>query len=397
MRHAHTPLVVACAALLVRGAAAQETSVLAIERAESPAAIAVERSGGRAYVAASALEGLGWSVATGAGRLAAGYRGDTLQLEAGSPFLLWQKQLYQLAEAPYLDQGELRIPLQLLVDWLPAVLGGSFAYDLETRVLRVSPATAGVGASPGRDTEIERASFSARYSRLVVVDPGHGGSDPGAVGRLGVREKDVALRIARQLADELRRDSTIEVRLTRDRDVLVPLWERGDRATSWRENRPSVFVSVHVNSLPTARSTRGFETYFLSEARTEHERRVAAIENAALGPEREPASNGDEGLTFILKELVKLDHQHWSSLLAELVQRHLAGVHPGPNRGVKQAPLAVVTNALMPAVLVEMGFISNRAEEGLMRDARFQREAAVALAAAIRTFFQRYPPRQTVR
>lgn len=397
MRHAHTPLAVACAALLVRGAAAQETSVLAIERAESPAAIAVERSGGHAYVAASALEGLGWSVATGTRRLAAVYRGDTLQIEAGSPFLLWQKQLYQLAEPPYLDQGELRIPLQLLVDWLPAVLGGSFAYDLETRVLRVSPASDGVGASPGRDAEIERASFSARHSRLVVVDPGHGGSDPGAVGRLGVREKDVALRIALQLAEELRRDSTIEVRLTRARDVLVPLWERGDRATSWRENRPSVFVSVHVNSLPTARSTRGFETYFLSEARTEHERRVAAIENAALGPQREPASNGDRGLTFILKELVKLDHQHWSSLLAELVQRHLAGVHPGPNRGVKQAPLAVVTNALMPAVLVEMGFISNRAEEGLMRDARFQREAAVGLAAAIRTFFQRYPPGQTVR
>ena len=89
-----------------------------------------------------------------------------------------------------------------------------------------------------------------------------------------------------------------------------------------------------------------------------------------------------------------MDHQHWSSLLAEGIQDQLEEVHPGPNRGVKQGPFAVITNALMPAVLVEVGFISNREEERVLSQVQFQREVAGALARAIRDFFRRYPPEQ---
>lgn len=351
---------------------------------------------GYAAVPASVLERWGWSLVETAKELRAVYRGDTLGLESGSPFVSWQGELYQLAEAPYVREGALHVPVQLLADWLPAALGGSFTFDPEERVLR-GPAATAEAAAPVTGVARARETYTARHSRLVVIDPGHGGEDPGAVGRLGTREKELALRLALELARALERDSTVEVRLTRDRDVLVPLWQRGEVATRWRAGRPAVFVSLHANSLPRSRAVRGFETYFLSEARTEHERRVAAIENAPLQREGEGASGSDGALAFILKELVKLDHQHWSALLAEMVQRHLARVHPGPNRGVKQAPLAVVTNALMPAVLVEVGFVSNRAEESLLRDRGFQRESADAVAAAIREFFRRYPPGQGVR
>lgn len=374
-----------------RAAAQGGPAPVRVESAGRVEALAVAADRGYAAVAASALERLGWQVHPATAGVLAVFGRDTLVLEPGSPFLAWQGQLYQLAEAPYSVQGRLYVPVQLLIDWLPAVLGASFSFDPDQGVLRAGRPVAGV-------PERRRDEVTGRHARLVVIDPGHGGEDPGALGPLGTREKDVALRFSLELARVLDRDSTIEVRLTRDRDVLVPLWQRGELATRWRGNRPAVFVSIHANSLPRSRAIRGFETYFLSEARTDHERRVAAIENAPLQLEGGSAPGaGDESLAFILKELVKLGHQHWSALLAEMVQRQLARVHPGPNRGVKQAPLAVITNALMPAVLVEIGFLSNPAEEKLLRDREFQREAAAAVAEAIQAFFRRYPPGRGVR
>ena len=124
--------------------------------------------------------------------------------------------------------------------------------------------------------------------------------------------------------------------------------------------------------LPNQRSTRGFETYFLSEARTEHERRVAAIENAPLSLEGQGVDPENEpDLDFILRELRNLDHQHWSELLASLTQEELADFHPGPNRGVKQGVLAVLTNALMPSVLVETGYLSNAEEARILGEPSF--------------------------
>ena len=95
---------------------------------------------------------------------------------------------------------------------------------------------------------------------------------------------------------------------------------------------------------------------------------------------------------FILTELRNLDHAHWSALLAEIIQEKLAQVHPGPNRGVKQAPFAVITNSLMPAVLLEVGFLSNREEERLLNQRSFQEDVARSVASAVLEFFQRYPP-----
>ncbi len=230
--------------------------------------------------------------------------------------------------------------------------------------------------------------------RVVVIDPGHGGYDPGSVGPEGVEEKDVALAVGLALARALDTVPDLEVHLTRDRDVSIPIWERGDMATRLKGDRPGVLVSIHVNSLDDV-NTRGVETYFLSQARTEHERRVAALENSppAGGGDGGASVASDPGLAFILNELRNLDYMHWSADLAGSVQEELAQVHPGRNRGVKQAPLAVITNALMPGVLVELGFVSNRAEERLLSDPDFHADAAGALARAVVEFFGRYPPR----
>lgn len=332
-------------------------------------------------VAARELARLGWTLTEHDGGVDAWWQGGEpmVEISAGSPFLSWGGEGVQLAEAPYLGAGELFLPLQVLTDILPWKLPDRFQFDPDARILVV------------RDPSAPQRYYSDPV-RVVVIDPGHGGRDPGAQGTRGTPEKEVALAIGQALARNLEDEADLQVFLTRDSDTLIPIWKRGELATDWKGEHHGVFVSIHANALPGSRSTRGFETYFLSEARTEHERRVVALENAAQDYESQnegPAENQD--LSFILTELRTLDHQHWSALLAELIQGQLGQVHPGPNRGVKQGPLAVITNALMPAVLVEVGFLTNPDEERLLTREAFQENTATAIASAVMEFFRRYP------
>jgi N-acetylmuramoyl-L-alanine amidase len=227
----------------------------------------------------------------------------------------------------------------------------------------------------------------------VVIDAGHGGGDPGALGPDGIREKTVALSIATRLAALLGEVAELEVHLIRDDDTFVALWERGQIATDIKGERPGIFVSIHANSFPARREARGFETYFLSDARTEHERRVSAIENAPLSMSaQELDSDQLPELDFILRDLKNYDHAHWSEELASLVQNEMNGFHPGPNRGVKQGLLAVLTNALMPSILIEVGYLSNAEEGRLIGGNGFHQDSATAIADAVARFFERYPP-----
>jgi N-acetylmuramoyl-L-alanine amidase len=244
---------------------------------------------------------------------------------------------------------------------------------------------AAAGADRG---EAQRQAGADSPRRLVVIDAGHGGVDPGARGPAGTLEKEVTLAVARRLAEELRRDPTIEVRMTRDRDTLVALRDRARMANRWRaDGQPALFLSIHANAHPQ-RSVRGVETYFLSEAKTEDARRVAAMENAAERFEEPRAGPGDP-LSFIMNDLRQNHYLRESSQWASVVQRRLANAHPGPDRGVKQAAFIVLDGVFMPAVLVELGFISNPDEERLLRDAAHQRKLAAELASAVREYFRR--------
>ena len=400
-------------------AVAQQPTRLAIVGPAGAAVqpLPVEFHRGYAAVQLIGFERIGWTVTSSARGESARIGGDTILVRAGSPFFRWGAQLLQLTEEPYRIADEVWVPVQLVSDFLPAHLPEVYTFRpdglvLETRVVALSvprplpeasrPAVSRAQAQPPRPTT--RPSTAAATSappapaatgpasrRVVVIDPGHGGDDSGARGPGGVREKDVALQIGLALARELEKRPDLEVHLTRSEDRLVPLWERGERATEIKGERTGIFISLHLNA-GSALDARGFETYFLSEARTEHERRVAALENEAfnLGPSE--SGTRDQALNGILKELSNLDHQHWSAELAEMVQQDLAPIHPGPNRGVKQGPLAVITNALMPAVLVEIGFISNANEARLLSTSDFQAATARALAKSVDRFFEHYPP-----
>lgn len=214
----------------------------------------------------------------------------------------------------------------------------------------------------------------------IVIDPGHGGDDTGAIGPSGLLEKDVTLGVARMVAESLKGRISCKVLLTRAEDVFVPLPERTAFANKIGAD---LFISIHANATPK-RDVKGVETYFLSfEATDDDARRLAEFENSVV--QAADASYGGD-LNDILTDLVKTASHHESSRLAEAVHTSILKVTGKDNRGVKQAPFYVLVGAAMPAVLIEVGFISNPGEEKWLSSKREQERIAESIVAGVLGF-----------
>ena len=212
----------------------------------------------------------------------------------------------------------------------------------------------------------------------IVIDPGHGGDKAGARGRSGIEEKAITLQVARLLADHLRRTGANTV-LTRTSDEHLELT---DRTAIANHEQADLFLSLHVNSA-YGRSAHGAETFFLSlEASDEDAAALAAAEDDNGGDE----PGFDDDLAFILWDLAQSHHLAESQRLAKLVQQEFNASLGLLDRGVKQAPFRVLRGAAMPAILVELGFISNPEEERKLQDPAYQRQLVDALVRAISTF-----------
>lgn len=212
--------------------------------------------------------------------------------------------------------------------------------------------------------------------RKVVIDPGHGGKDPGAISPNGLKEKDVTLAVGKKLAQELQ-GRGYDVILTRDRDVFIPLEERTAIANS---KEGDLFISVHVNAAPN-QAAKGIETYVLDLATNKEAMRVAAQENAT-------SSKNISDLQAILLDLMKNTKVNESVKLAELVQNTMIeGVKRDfgqvNNLGVKKAPFIVLVGAQMPAILTEIAFSSNPQEEERLRDERYLALMAQQIAGGV--------------
>jgi N-acetylmuramoyl-L-alanine amidase len=226
-------------------------------------------------------------------------------------------------------------------------------------------------------------SVAAARLRTVVIDPGHGGADTGAVGRQGIQEKDVNLAVARELKQYLEREGDLEVVLTRSRDEAVDLDARAETANAADGD---LFISLHCNSWFDPQA-KGFETYFLSPASSDWARSVEAAENGPSGGGREP---GD--VEFIVWELVQNRFITRSSQFAEFLQERACADLGLPDRGVKQAGFRVLVGAYMPAVLVELGFLSDADEELLLGERGYQRQLARTIGAAVLAFSREPAP-----
>lgn len=214
--------------------------------------------------------------------------------------------------------------------------------------------------------------------RTVVIDPGHGGGEVGAQGPGGTLEKDVTLAIARKLRAALVNNLGLQAFLTRDKDLEVPL---DDRAAFANNYKADLFVSIHANASRAA-GAKGSEVYFLSyQASDDESRRIAAMEGGAIPTvARAPVASD---VALILWDMAQAEHLEESSTLASRIQEELAGVTGSEGRGVKQAPFRVLVGATMPAVLVEVAFISNAEEEKQLTSDGYQSSIAAALVRGI--------------
>ncbi|NTX39579.1 N-acetylmuramoyl-L-alanine amidase [Myxococcus sp. CA033] len=234
-------------------------------------------------------------------------------------------------------------------------------------------------AKQSRRAELTLAEQLGLKVRRVVIDPGHGGHDTGAIGKEGTREKDVALSISLKLADELR-ERGLEVVLTREDDRFIRL---EDRAKFANTERGDLFISVHCNAA-TSRKLRGIETYTLNTSADRYSIRLAARENAS-------SEKGISDLQFILADLATKANTEESSRLANQVQRSLVTSLSTKytdikGLGHKEALFYVLLGVKMPAILVETAFLSNLDEEKRLATSAYQTDVAKAIAHGVEEF-----------
>ena len=238
------------------------------------------------------------------------------------------------------------------------------------------------GSPPGADVvgDILRGAAGVAPRPLrVVVDPGHGGKDPGAVGPGGLKEKDVTLAIALELARLLREQLGCEVRLTRDRDVYLSLEERTAVANAFGAD---LFLSIHANASPSRRA-RGVETYYLHRSSDRAARRLAARENQGR---EEDLAEMEHILTDVVLSAKVEDSRRLARAIQEALVSELSRGGAVRNLGVKRGPFYVLTGAVMPSVLVETAFITHPEEARRLADPRFRRRVAEALTAGVKRF-----------
>lgn len=237
----------------------------------------------------------------------------------------------------------------------------------------------------------------ASGKKRIVIDPGHGGHDPGAVGLNKLYEKDVVLDIARKMRSILSEDPKLEIFLTRDSDIFIPLEERTAIANS---KNADLFVSVHANASPR-REAKGIETYLLNWTNDEEAMKVAARENRISLKKMKKMQKEFDILDIIKGDLmrenkrdesIKLAHNIQRTLVSDVNREYVATV----DHGVKQALFYVLFGAKMPSVLVEVSFISNPLEEKLLANETYRGDLAKSIAVGISKYMLSSTEVQTV-
>ena len=292
-------------------------------------------------------------------------------------FILIEDSLYQLSSKVIKDKNEYYLPVDSFFNIINS-LSKDLSVTLGSQSISFSTKKTTLNPSKKIDLRTEKQKWEFK---TIVIDAGHGGKDPGAVGYRGTKEKDIALDVAKRLEKKLSKNLNVKIVMTRDEDIFLRLSERTRIAN---ENNGSLFISIHTNAAEDRRAS-GFETFLIGPNKNEAAVRVAARENAVLELE------GISGQKLTNEDLIKATiaqsaFASKSEQFASMVQGEIKKRVQSKDRGVKQAGFYVLMGASMPNVLVELGFISNPSEEKKLRSPQYRDQLATAIYRAVEQY-----------
>ena len=285
------------------------------------------------------------------------------------------------------QKGDVLVPVYLsrciLASFYPDIEAGETSAGLSIRFRKKE------------DVPVKEEKKEPQYPiAFIIIDPGHGGRDPGAIGRGGLKEKHITLNVAKYLEAALKKKAgRTKIYMTRRNDRFIELSRRTEFANSkLKKNINGLFVSVHVNASVSTRIS-GFETYFLSQNPTnEDARNTAALENNVVVLEENGKNKKKYGdIDYIEARMITTQIQKESSMLARSIQRAMdRRINAFKSRGVRKADFYVLRGSLMPAVLLEVGFITNTVEARSLKKSSYQKLVAESIADGIAAFISQY-------
>jgi N-acetylmuramoyl-L-alanine amidase len=293
------------------------------------------------------------------------------------PFIMIDDNLYQLSSNVIKSNNNYYVPAESFFS-IVNNLSNTISITLNTNEINFTKLTEISKKTIKVDLRSEKEKWEFK---TIVIDAGHGGKDPGAVGYRGTKEKDIALDVAKRLEKKLAKNMKVKIVMTRDEDIFLRLSERTKIAN---ESNGSLFISIHTNAAEDRRAS-GFETFLIGQNKNEAAVRVAARENAVLELE------GSTGKKLTDEDLIKATiaqsaFASKSEQFASLVQKEIKKRVQSKDRGVKQAGFYVLMGASMPNVLVELGFISNPSEEKKLRSPQYRDQLATAIYRAVEQY-----------
>jgi len=307
-------------------------------------------------------------------------QGLKIKLSNNIAFIVIDDKTYQMKSKLFKNNDQYYAPIDDFFNIL--LLHGAEEYSVDYSKMSISLNSISKKTPESADMNVDLKKEKNKWKLdTIIIDPGHGGKDPGAIGYRGTKEKDITLDVAKRLAKKIERNMKIKTILTRDEDTFIGLRERSKLANA---QNGKLFISIHANSAEDQRA-HGFETYLIGLNKNAAAVKTAARENAVLALEGSDVEKlTDEAL--IKASLFQTSFANGSERFAALVQEEMNKRLQSRDRGVKQAGFYVLAYTSMPNVLIELGYISNPSEEKKLRSSQYKDALATSIYRAIEKY-----------